>query len=106
MRTTEYAIPEFELGNARRFIRGIIGAAAILAVLLVPGMSEGWLFLLVMIGAYESLCAILNADLVYGVFYLALRSMQAPRRKEAGEDITISLLTSTNYGRAEYQAVV
>ena len=48
MRTTEYAIPEFELGNARRFIRGIIGAAAILAVLLVPGMSEGWLFLLAM----------------------------------------------------------
>jgi hypothetical protein len=90
MKTNEDAIPNWELGNARRCMRGIIGAAAILALLLIPGLNEGWLFLLAIIGAYESMTAILNADLVYGVFYLALRAAQGMRRKEAEEDITVS----------------
>jgi uncharacterized membrane protein len=68
MKTNGDAIPHWELGNIRRYIRGVIGAAALFAILLVPGLSAGWLFVLAIIGAYESMTAILNADLVYAVF--------------------------------------
>jgi len=70
MNTNGDAIPNFELGNARRCLRGIVGTSAILALLLVPGLNPGWLFVLAIIGAYESMTAILNADLVYGVLSL------------------------------------
>jgi len=74
MKTNSNAIPNWELSNSQRYVRGIISAATILAVLLIPGLSEGWLFLLAIIGAYEGMTAMLNADLVYGVLSLVYAS--------------------------------
>jgi hypothetical protein len=105
MNTNGDTIPNFELGNARRCMRGIVGAVAIMALLLVPGLNPGWLFVLAIIGAYESMTAILNADLVYGVFYLAVSAVQGERRKQSTNDITISPLIRTSYGSREYQTV-
>ena len=104
MNTNGDTIPNFELGNARRCMRGIVGAVAILVLLLVPGLNPGWLFVLAIIGAYESITAMLNADLVYGVFYLALSAAQGKRRMETEGDITVSSpLVTTSYGQQEYQ---
>ncbi|MEJ2553728.1 MAG: hypothetical protein P8164_08615 [Gammaproteobacteria bacterium] len=105
MNTNQHAIPDWTLGTTRRCVRGAIGAAAITAILLVPGLNEAWLFLLAMIGAYESLTAILDADLVYGVLYLAVSAVQEKRRKEATEDVSISSpLIVTRYGQQDYQS--
>jgi hypothetical protein len=67
MNTYEHSIPNWELGAARRWLRGIIGAASLFAILLIPNLSAAWLFVLAMIGGYQSLTAILNADLIYAV---------------------------------------
>lgn len=61
MNTTKLAVID-------RFGRGVIGAAALAAVLMVPGLSEGLLFTLAMVGFYTSLTALLNADLVQAMF--------------------------------------
>jgi len=105
MNTNGDAIPNWELGNARRCMRGIVGVVAILALLLVPGLNTGWLFVLAIIGAYESMTAILNADLVYGVLYIVFNGMQEERRKIIGDDIVTSPLITTSFGSGEYQPV-
>lgn len=110
MNTHEYTIPDLALGGARRCIRGIIGGVAIAAILLLPGLNEAWLFLLAMIGAYESLTAILDADLIYGVLYLMISGVRGANRREASGDMTKSAtisspLITTHYGEQEYQAV-
>ena len=102
MKTYEEVIPNWELGTARRCMRGIIGAAAILAILLVPGLNEGWLFLLAIVGAYEGMTAMLNADLIYCAFYLAVNAVQEKYRKGDEDDVAIP---SSLYGQQEYPTV-
>ena len=58
----------WKLGNTNRVVRAIIGVGTILSALMIPGLSEGWLFALAMIGFYASQTAILNTDLVYAFF--------------------------------------
>jgi hypothetical protein len=79
------------LGNARRCVRGAVGAAALLAILLIPSLSATWLFVLAMIGAYQSLTAILNADLIYGVFNPGA-TVSASSREEVEDTITTARL--------------
>lgn len=103
MNTSGHAIPNWVLGSVRRCVRGTIGAAALLGVLLIPSLSEGWLFVLAMIGGYESLTAILDADLVYGM--LNLDAVVPPtRHAESEEGIrTTPLITRDELQR--YQTV-
>ena len=104
MNTSAFESPVWALGTTRRCVRGVIGAAAITAILLVPGLNESWLFVLAIVGAYESLTAILDADLVYGVFYLMIEAVQGTSRMElAGDNIKISPLITPRYGQQEYQ---
>jgi hypothetical protein len=65
MKTSDTAVRiDYELGPARRCIRAAIGTVALLTILLVPGVSEGWLFALSMIVFYAGLTAFLNVDFV------------------------------------------
>jgi len=99
MKTNEYTVLNWELGTTRRFIRGVIGAGAILALLLVPGLNTGWLFVLAIIGAYESMTAILNADLVYGVVYVLANAAVGINRKQIEKARAMSSpLIATGYG--------
>lgn len=93
MNTSEEVIPGWVLGTARRCIRGIVGAAALLAVLLIPSLSEAWLFALAVIGGYQSLTAILNADLIYGVFNPGATVPVNKLRREADATTTEPLVT-------------
>ena len=103
MKTNEDTVLNWELGTARRCIRGVIGAGAILVLLLVPGLNTGWLFVLAIIGAYESMTAILNADLVYGVVNLVASSVAGVNRKQTENTRTItSPLITTAYGAQGY----
>ena len=92
MKTNGNASPNWELSNSQRYVRGIIGAATLTAVLLVPGLSEGWLFLLAIIGAYEGMTAIFNADLVYGVLSLVYAATPAISHEESEEEGTTAPL--------------
>jgi len=76
----------WELSNSQRYVRGMISAATLLAVLLMPGLSEGWLFVLAIIGAYEGMTAILNVDLVYGVLSLVYAATPAISHEESEEE--------------------
>jgi uncharacterized membrane protein len=96
MKTNEDAILNWELGNTRRYVRGIIGTAALMAVLLIPSLSEGWLFLLAMIGAYESMTAIVNTDLFYCVLNLGIETASATGYAETVEEIATSPLNMMN----------
>lgn len=87
MNTYEHAVPNWELGTARRWLRGSIGAASLFAILLVPHLSAAWLFVLAMIGAYQSLTAILNADLIYAVVSPDA-SVPAEKSEEVGRVVT------------------
>lgn len=106
MKTNEDVIPNWELGTARRCMRGIIGATAILAILLVPGLNEGWLFFLAIVGAYEGMTAMLNADLIFCGFYLAVNAVQKTYIKGDEDDVAIpSPLIVTGYGSQGYPNV-
>lgn len=59
---------KWKLSKTSRMVRAVIGAVTILSALLIPGLNEGWLFTLSMIGLYTSQTAILNTDLVYAFF--------------------------------------
>ena len=71
MRTTESLKANGELSNIGSAFRGAVAAASALTMLLVPGVSDGWLFVLAMITAYAGMTAMLKFDLVYGVLYAA-----------------------------------
>ena len=43
----------WKLGNTNRVVRAVIGVGTILSALMIPGLSEGWLFALAMIGFYD-----------------------------------------------------
>lgn len=104
MKTNANANPKWELTNSQRYVRGMIGAATLLAVLLIPGLSEGWLFLLTIIGAYESLTAILNADLIYDV--LSLINEEEPEiSHEESEAKGASALLVATAGQRDYPMV-
>jgi hypothetical protein len=67
-------------------------------------LNEGWLFVLAIVGAYEGMTAMLNADLVYGVFYLVVAATSGARRKEAMDKITTAPPV-TSYEQQGYQTV-
>lgn len=58
----------WNLSFTNRALRAVIGLGTILSALMIPGLSEGWIFVLAMIGFYASQTAILNTDLVYAFF--------------------------------------
>ena len=69
MNTIDIDMPAtWKLSNTSRMTRAVIGVSTILSALLIPGLSEGWLFTLSMIGLYASQTAILNTDLVFAFF--------------------------------------
>jgi hypothetical protein len=94
MKTYGEEIPIWELGTARRCMRGAFATAALLAVLLLPGLSETWLFALASFGAYEGLTAILNVDFVYGVFYICGVSPSPAARTEKASNATFDTAVS------------
>jgi hypothetical protein len=69
MKTNGNASPSWELSNSQRYLRGIICAATLLAVLLVPGV-----------------------DLVYGVLSLVYAATPAMSHEESEEEGTTAPL--------------
>lgn len=61
---------QWQLSITNRVVRAAIGITAILSALLIQGLSEGWVFILAVLGLYTTQTAFFNIELLYAFFSL------------------------------------
>lgn len=60
----------WQLSTANRWLRTAIGIVSILSAVLIDGLSDGWVFILVVLGMYTTQTAFFNIELLRTFFSL------------------------------------
>lgn len=79
MKTTIGKSGDWTLSYMQRYARAVIGTAAILGIIEVSSLGEVTSFVLMLIGFYTLLTAVLNCDIVYALFAGRAYQIEAPQ---------------------------